>query len=79
LLVIATGAPPAGAAEFKVRVQVDAAFMFNPPGVHATDEMAGTTTFPPVWDTARTEPAPLTPTELVIASGVVTPVAGTES
>jgi hypothetical protein len=72
LLARVTLAPPAGAAVLRVTVQLAAALEFRFPGLHVTDEMAGTATIALVpAEIDSPVPVASTPTGLVTVIVVV--------
>lgn len=76
LLPSVTLAPPVGAAEFRLTVQVATELGFRPAGLHMSDEIVGTEMIPLVpFVTVNPLPAPSTPAELATAK-VVLPAVG---
>jgi hypothetical protein len=80
LLASVTAEPPAGAAVFKVTVQLAAVLVFRLTGLQATDEIVGTVMIPLVpADPVITVPAASTPTGLIMVIAVVTAVGASVS
>jgi hypothetical protein len=80
LLASVTAEPPAGAAVFKVTVQLAAVLVFRLTGLHVTDEMVGTVMIPLVpADPVITVPVASTPTGLFMVIAVVPAVGASVS